>query len=47
MDLVDTPEEVAEREGIHQRIQSEMRNAEKEKVSQADEMLERWMERGA
>ena len=40
MDLVDTPEEVAEREGIHERIQSEMCNEEKEKVSQAEEILE-------
>ena len=40
MDLVDTPEDVAEREGIHERIQSEMLNEEKEKVVQAEEMLE-------
>ena len=38
--MVDTPEDVAEREGIHERIQSEMRNEEKEKVVQAEEMLE-------
>ena len=40
MDLVDTPEDVAEREGIHERIKSEMRNEEKEKVVQVEEMLE-------
>ena len=40
MDLLDAPEHVAEREGIHERIQSEMRNEEKEKVSWAEEMLE-------
>ena len=33
-------EHVAEREGIHERIQSEMRNEEKEKVSWAVKMLE-------
>ena len=40
MDLLDAPEHVAEREGIHERIQSEMRNEEKEKVSWAVKMLE-------
>ena len=40
MDLQDTPESIAEREGIHERIQSELRNEDKEEVSQAEEMLE-------
>ena len=40
MDLLDTPESVAEKEGIHERIQSEMLNADKEKISQEEEMLE-------
>ena len=40
MDLQDTPESIVEREGIHERIQSELRNEDKEEVSRAEEMLE-------
>ena len=40
MDLQDTPENIAKREVIHERIQAELRNGDIEKVSQAEEMLE-------
>ena len=40
MDLQDTPESIAEREDIHERIQSELRNEDKEEVSWAEKMLE-------
>ena len=40
MDLQDTPEDIAEREGIYKRIQAELCNGDIEKVSQAEEMLE-------
>ena len=40
VDLPDTPEEIAEREGIHERIQAEIRNGDKEDLLQAEEMLE-------
>ena len=40
MDLQDTPEDIAEREGIHERIQAELQNGDTEKASQAEEMLE-------
>ena len=36
----DTPEAMAEREGIHERIQAEIRNGDKEEQLQAEEMLE-------
>ena len=39
-DLPVTQENIAEREGIHKRIQSEMRNDDKETISRAEEMLE-------
>ena len=40
VDPPDTPEEVAEREGIHERIQAELRNEDKEERLQTEEMLE-------
>ena len=40
MDLPDTPEEIAEREGIHERIQAELLNGDAEELSQAKETLE-------
>ena len=40
MDLQDTQVSIAEREGIHERIQLELRNEDKEEVSQSEEMLE-------
>ena len=40
MDLQDTPEDIAEREGIHERIQAELRNGDTEELSQAEERLE-------
>ena len=40
MDLQDTPESMAKREGIHNRIQSELHNEDKEEVSQEEKMLE-------
>ena len=40
MDLQDTPEDIAGREGIHERIQAELRNGDTEELSQAEEMLE-------
>ena len=40
MDLQDTPEDIAEREGIHKRIQAELDNGDIEKVSQVEEILE-------
>ena len=40
MDLQDTPESIAERDGIHERIQSELRSEDIEKVSQREEMFE-------
>ena len=39
-DLPVSQEDIAEREGIHKRIQSEMRNDDKESISRAEEMLE-------
>ena len=39
-DLPVTQEDIAEREGIHERIQSEMRNDDKDTISRAEEMLE-------
>ena len=39
-DLQDTTESIPERESIHERIQSELRNEDKKEVSQAEEMLE-------
>ena len=40
MDLPDTLEDIAEREGIHERIQAELCNGDIEKVYQAEVMLE-------
>ena len=40
VDSPDTPEDIAEREGIHERIQAELRNRDKEEMLQAEEMLE-------
>ena len=40
MDQPETPEEIAEREGIHERIQAELRNGDTEDLSQAEEMLD-------
>ena len=40
VDPPDTPEDIAEREGIHERIQAELRNRDKEDLLQAEEMLE-------
>ena len=40
VDLPETPAEIAEREGIHERIQVELRNGDIEDLSHAEEMLE-------
>ena len=34
VDLPDTPEDIAEREGIHKRIQAELRNGDTKELSQ-------------
>ena len=49
MDLeigLQVPEDIVDREGIYERIQSEMLNEEKENISRAEEMLELIMDDG-
>ena len=40
VDPPDTPEDIAEREGIHERVQAELQNRDKEDLLQAEKMLE-------
>ena len=39
--ILDNPEEMAVREGIHERIQAEIYHEDKEREAQAEEMLDR------
>ena len=42
--ILNDPEEMAVREGIHKRIQAEIYNEDKEREAQAEEMLDRPLE---
>ena len=42
--ILDNPEEMAVREGIHERIQAEIYHEDKEREAQAEEMLDRPLE---